>query len=157
MREFMEENCVVHSADRPRPNCSRRAVTNPPRCLLGGARTTRRRCRVLLLAILACIAECGAAAAQSHSTGADLSGMVTDESGAVLNGAAVAATNLATGLARQVTTIDGGRYTLLGVPPGTYRIDAHLAGFESATIPEIVLPLGSSLVADITLKVPGVQ
>ena len=59
----------------------------------------------------------------AQSTAATLRGQVTTQAGAEA-GATVTATNIATGASRRVQTNANGSYTLPGLPPGTYRVDA---------------------------------
>lgn len=68
--------------------------------------------------------------AQSQTTGA-ITGSVTDPSGAVIPGAAVIATNTATGARRQVMTNAAGHYTIAQVDPGTYRVKVTRSGFQT--------------------------
>lgn len=59
----------------------------------------------------------------AQSTGATLRGQVTSQAGAEA-GTTVTATNVATGATRRVQTGTNGSYSLVGLPPGTYRVDA---------------------------------
>src|SRR5216117_3821824 len=67
--------------------------------------------------------------AQARLTAADIEGTVTDESGAVLPGVTITATNTATNQSRTVTTGKDGRYYIGALQPGTYTLSAELAGF----------------------------
>jgi carboxypeptidase family protein len=93
-----------------------------------------------------------AAAGQARVTGADIVGTVRDESGAVLPAAEVTVVNQATNLTRTVVTDARGRYLVAALPPGTYRLKAHADGFASETREGLVLVLGQSAEADVTLK-----
>jgi Carboxypeptidase regulatory-like domain len=85
--------------------------------------------RVLATAWLVGLLLPAAAAAQARLTGADLSGTIADQTGAVLPGVIVTATNVDTNVARSATTDQRGRYTIAALPPGTYRIVAEMPGF----------------------------
>lgn len=67
--------------------------------------------------------------AQTANTGA-LTGTVADQSGAVIVGATVTVTNLATGQMRMATTTSTGSYQISLLPPGNYsvRFDAKFKG-----------------------------
>ncbi len=52
---------------------------------------------------------------------ATLSGTVFDPQNLTVKGAKVTLTNAATGAIRTALTDDGGRYSLVGIPPGQYR------------------------------------
>ncbi|MBI3941210.1 MAG: TonB-dependent receptor [Acidobacteria bacterium] len=96
-------------------------------------------------------------AAQSQiSTGA-IQGTVTDESGAVLPGATVTLKHVATGMARALLTDDAGRYTAPLLSVGDYEITVELTGFAKAVRKGYTLALGQTLVANVQLKVAGVE
>ncbi len=84
--------------------------------------------RVLLVAIFLTAAPV-ALFAQARATAADISGTIQDESGAVLPGVTVTATNMATNQARTAVTDKEGRYYIGALQPGRYTIGAALAGF----------------------------
>jgi len=107
------------------------------------------------LALLVGVLLPAAATAQARLTGADVQGTVKDESGAVLPGVTVTATNTETGLVRTVITAGEGRYVIPALPPGTYKISAELQGFATATRQGVVLVLGQLATADFGLKVAG--
>lgn len=56
-------------------------------------------------------------------------GVVTDPSGAVVQGAGVTATNSATEAARTVATSDSGNYSITSLPPGIYTVSVEKSGF----------------------------
>jgi hypothetical protein len=66
---------------------------------------------------------------QAGSSGT-LSGVVHDPNGAALPGVAIVVKNAGTGAARTVTTNEEGRWTMPGLPVGTYEITYELAGFK---------------------------
>ena len=65
----------------------------------------------------------------SQTETGSLVGTVTDPSGAVVTGAAVTATNNATGATRRATTNGAGAYAIYSLPPGTYTILITATGF----------------------------
>ena len=69
-----------------------------------------------------------AAFAQTANTGT-ITGVVKDQSGAVVTGATVTATNIATGVSRTTKTSDSGIYELPALPPADYRIEIEAQGF----------------------------
>jgi hypothetical protein len=60
-----------------------------------------------------------------------LVGTVTDQSGAVVPGARVIATEVQTGQVRQDTSDASGRYNIVNVLPGTYKISVSSKGFKN--------------------------
>lgn len=61
---------------------------------------------------------------------ATLKGVVTDPTGAVCQGAEVAAQHLPSGTVHRATTGNVGQYQLLGLQPGAYEVKVSLAGFK---------------------------
>ena len=83
---------------------------------------------------------------------AALTGAVTDPSGAIVVGADVTATNLATGAKRTAQTDTAGRYLISQVPPGDYRVDVTATGFKTAARPRVELPIGITSNLDVLLE-----
>lgn len=102
-----------------------------------------------LLAMAALIAPVVAA----QSTAAKVLGTVRDESGAVLPGVTVTATNAETRLARTTTTDGSGRYSLSGLPPGSYELRTELSGFQIDVRAGLSLTVGQEAVLDFVMKV----
>ena len=70
----------------------------------------------------------------------DISGTVTDNSGAVVKGAKVVATNTATGETRSAMSSDAGFYRILELPPGNYKVTVTAQGFKTTTrVAEVAL------------------
>ncbi len=90
------------------------------------------------------------AAAQVAGTAA-LTGAVTDPSGAIVVGADLTATNLASGAKRSTKTDSAGKYLFSQLPPGDYRVDVTAAGFKTAARPRVELPVGVTSTLDILL------
>src|SRR5438094_7186026 len=84
---------------------------------------------------------------------AQLSGTVRDQSGAVLPGVEVKATQTATGLERSVLTNETGSYVLPNLPIGPYRLEASLSGFRSFVQTGIVLQVNANPEVNIVLAV----
>ncbi len=86
------------------------------------------------LAIAANLASIGAFAQTAQVTG-----RVTDSSGAVIPGAKIAVTSVATGVDRGVDTNSAGYYTVPLLLPGEYRIGVEREGFKSVLRSGVVL------------------
>jgi len=84
---------------------------------------------------------------------AQISGTVMDQSGAVLPGVEVTATETETGLTRSVVSNETGSYVLPNLPVGPYRLEAGLPGFRKFTQTGIVLQVGSNPAINIGLEV----
>jgi predicted porin len=86
-------------------------------------------------------------------TGASLSGVVTDQTGAALRDVAVTIKNVDTGAMRTIATDGSGHYQASGLPQGHFVIRAEKSGFANATRMGISLPVGESSAVDITMQV----
>ena len=104
------------------------------------------------LKLLGVVILLSATLAAQTSTGT-ISGLVSDESGAVIPNAQVAVKNIETGISRSVQTDSGGRYRLPSLSPGRYEIEAQVAGFETEVRSGIQLTVGQEAVINVTLKV----
>ncbi len=90
--------------------------------------------------------------AQATQTGA-ISGQVTDQSGGVIPGAEVRLVDTATALELRTTTNAAGRYTIVNVGSGHYILKVSHEGFSSATISNVEVTIGASIVLNAQLKV----
>ncbi len=88
---------------------------------------------------------------------AQLSGRVTDESGAVLPGVTVTATQTDTGLTRSVTTDATGSYVLPNLPTGPYRLEVALQGFRTYAQTGIVLQVAATPAINVVLALGNLQ
>jgi hypothetical protein len=113
-----------------------------------------KRFLTLLVAPIAFLLITTSASAQLST--AQLSGRITDESGAVLPGVTVTATQTDTGLTRSVTTDAGGTYVLPNLPTGPYRLEAMLQGFRTYSQTGIVLQVAASPAVNVVLAVGNV-
>ena len=103
-----------------------------------------------------CLVLVTAATLMADVTGS-IQGYVRDSSGAVITGAQVTATEVATNLQRGTTTDSQGAYTFLALPPGKYRIVATITGFREATLNDVDLKVNDELRFDLTLVVGAAQ
>jgi hypothetical protein len=95
--------------------------------------------RLLLVALSVFLASAGSARAQ----GASVVGTVTDQTKALLPGATVTAINLETGVQTAAVSDQSGAYRLQ-LPPGTYRLQAELAGFSTVIVTSVELLVGQN-------------
>jgi hypothetical protein len=103
---------------------------------------------VLLLGLLAL-----PPAARAQATTGTISGIVTDESKAVLPGVTVLVTNTETGATRTLVTDGRGAFRALSLSPGVYSVTAELSGFSPAKRENLTLEIGRDVNADVSLKV----
>src|SRR5262252_2836414 len=84
---------------------------------------------------------------------AQISGSVKDQTGAVLPGAEVTATQTATGAKRTAVTDETGSYILQNLAIGPYTIEAALPGFKTYVQSGIVLQVGTNPIVNPILEV----
>ena len=82
-----------------------------------------------------------------------VSGVVTDPTGAVVPGANVELVNVDTGLKRSATCEANGTYSFQQVVPGSYRISAGARGFRTTAIPDVRLLVNNPATVNIKLEV----
>jgi hypothetical protein len=110
--------------------------------------------RVGAVAMLACL--CGTPDVLSQTTRATLTGTVTDPNGAVVPGAVVNATNIATNISSSTKTNQAGTYTFTALPPGEYTVAVELTGFKRSLQTGIILQIAETSRLDIPLEVGAV-
>jgi len=101
---------------------------------------------VLFISVMACADLWAQATAQ-------ITGTVKDQSGAVLPGVEVTATQTETSIARTAITNETGSYVLSNLPIGPYRLEAGLPGFRTFVQTGIVLQVNSSPAINPVLEV----
>jgi hypothetical protein len=95
-----------------------------------------------------------APAAFAQSATGTIGGRVTDSSGGAVPGATLIATSEATGLPTETTSLTDGLFTVLGLQPGRYRIEARLAGFRTATQERVTVNIETRTTVNVMLD-PG--
>lgn len=88
----------------------------------------------------------------AQSTG-QISGSVTDPTGAVIPGASVVITKQETGAAYPLQTNPSGEFILPALSPGTYSVSAQATGFQKAEQKDIVLQVGGKVRVELTVQV----
>jgi len=91
----------------------------------------------------------------AQSSGASLAGVVTDESGARLEGATVTLTNVLNGHAVSLKTGGEGEYRAMALLPGEYQVAVTRQGFAPVTR-RLALPVAADAVLDVRLPLAGV-
>ena len=85
-------------------------------------------------------------------TGAGISGVVMDQTGAALRDVTVTIKNVDTGATHTTATDGGGRYQASGLPQGHFVIRAAKPGFLDAKRTEVSLEAGKNAAVDITMQ-----
>src|SRR5213593_2393785 len=104
---------------------------------------------LLVVATLAALSACCLYA----QTFGEVTGRVTDPSGAVIPGASVTLTNVNTNAVRNVVTTEAGNYTFPSVAPGFYRLRTELPGFKAAVSEPFEVQVQQVLRLDMVLQV----
>jgi hypothetical protein len=111
--------------------------------------------RCFSLGVLSLLLTSSLASAQLST--AQLSGRVTDESGAVLPGVTVTMMQTETGFTRSDVTDGSGNYVLSNLPLGPYRLEVMLQGFRTYVQTGIVLQVATAPEINVALSVGGVE
>ncbi len=80
--------------------------------------------------------------AQSTTDGA-IGGTVTDPSGALVAGASVTVTSIATGLEQKATTDETGYFRVAKLQPASYKVEIGAKGFAAFTVERVIVEVGS--------------
>ena len=110
----------------------------------------KRILNVACYAVSVCLLSNGLVWAQGT---AQISGTVRDQSGAVLPGVEITATQTETGIARNTISNETGSYVLPNLSLGPYRLEAGLPGFRTFVQTGIVLQVNSSPAINPVLEV----
>jgi hypothetical protein len=92
--------------------------------------------------------------ATAQTNKATIVGTVTDNTGAVVQGATVTITKVDTNATREVTTGDSGTYEAPSLDIGSYKVTATKQGFKTVAQDKIVLQTNDRLRIDLELS-PG--
>src|SRR5215469_15920095 len=90
--------------------------------------------------------------AQTASTGT-VSGVVADQQGAVVVGAAVTLTNKDNGVTQKTATKEDGHYVFANVAPGTYDLSVAKTGFKTAKVTAQDVRIGLTTNVNVKLQV----
>jgi len=103
---------------------------------------------VLLFAVRMAVAQAGTA---------DLTGIVSDSTGALLSDANVTATDTGTGVSTETQTGAGGVYVFTNLRPSVYAVSAEADGFQKLVRTGVTLATGERTRVDLTLAVGSVK
>ncbi len=120
-----------------------------------GADSTRGRIRTFLMAGIVLALLAGQVAWGQGSYQAQIRGLVTDASGAVLPNANVSLTEVGTNVARTAKTDQSGSYILRALRPSTYVLRVEAPGFQIVEQKGIVLQVDQETTLNYTLRPAG--
>jgi hypothetical protein len=110
-----------------------------------------RRCTVVALVSCALFTVCGLLAAQTAATGA-ISGEITDPTAAMVVGAQVKVTDVATGAVRISESNGRGLYVFSLLPPGQYTLEVAKPGFKAASSSDVQVIVAETTVLNIRME-----
>lgn len=110
-----------------------------------------RKERIVLILALAMVFT---TVAWAQGGAGDLSGVVYDQTGAVVPKAKITLTNTATGVVRTTETSDAGTYRFVALPiVGTYKLKVEVQGFKVYEVANIVISVARNTTEDVKLEV----
>jgi len=113
--------------------------------------------KLIFASILACLVLGVSTASYGQGGVGDLTGVIYDVTGSVVEGAKVKLQNSSTGFERAVDSTSAGlyRFSALSVV-GTYTLTVEHAGFRKAQVGNIAVSVGTTVTVDVHLEVGGV-
>ena len=90
--------------------------------------------------------------AQGVGSSGEITGTVTDSSGAVLPKANVNVVETQTGLKRTAVTNGTGQFRVAGLAPATYDVSAELSGFATEIRRAVTVAIGQTVISDFKMK-----
>jgi hypothetical protein len=106
--------------------------------------------RTIFLLIGSLLMSCAAWAQINRGS---ITGIVTDQSGAVIANASVSVTNQGTGVTAHITTNSSGVYSFSFLDPASYKLVVVADGFKQYSRAGIVVAVGETIRADVQLAV----
>jgi predicted porin len=111
-----------------------------------------QRITLFITTTLVCFVSTIGAIPVQAQTGANVSGVVTDQTGAALRDVAVTVRSVDTGATRTIKTDGAGRYQASGLTLGRFDIRAAKNGFADETLTGISLAAGQDTTVDIKMQ-----
>src|ERR1700680_279552 len=115
--------------------------------------------KTMAVALLRCFAIAGLIVAACHQTqaqsvvGAQISGVVTDPTGAVIPSAQIKVTQTESGQTRTTVSTSNGSYSLPNLPVGPHPLEVTTQGFERYVQSGIILTVGNEVHVNVNLRV----
>lgn len=103
---------------------------------------------IAVLVILLVLVQLAPAGVRSGT----LRGKIVDPQGFPLTGAYVYVTSPSLLRVHNFITTESGRYGLLDLPPGTYKITVEMPGFKTATVEGVILAAGTAVTIDFKME-----
>jgi Carboxypeptidase regulatory-like domain/TonB dependent receptor len=111
---------------------------------------------IIVTSLLLVLSFFTASTIQAQLTEGTIDGIVTDASGASVNGAKVSITNNGTQAAVEAITDTSGYYRVAHLPPGAYSLRVQASGFKVANVEHVAVNVNAVSRADVHLQVGSV-
>jgi hypothetical protein len=108
--------------------------------------------RILFVVIVLFLSFAGQASSQAVDS-QQITGVVTDPTGAAVPNAQVTVTNEATRVTRTVRSNDDGNYTVLNLPVGVYTIATVMQGFKKSILTGVNVDVGGKPAVPVQLEI----
>lgn len=95
--------------------------------------------------------------AAAQTTLVTLEGIISDEQGSALPGAAVVLKNAETGYTYSATSRPDGQYVISGIQPGKYEMEVSLQGFKTQKRLGLIFNVGARLKIDLALAPAAIE
>src|ERR1700722_8576311 len=112
---------------------------------------------VLRILYLSLILSLFSVSARAQFENGSLVGTIRDTSGAIVAGASVTVSNIATGIESKVVSDSNGNWEVPSLRVGNYHVTATMTGFTTAVADNIALSVGSRQRLDLTLQIGQAQ
>ena len=103
------------------------------------------------------MSNCFLRQALAQRTTAAVTGLITDASESAVPGASVVVRNLATSVERSVESNALGFYVVTALQASQYSVTVSKAGFQTLTVPQLVLEVDQNATINISLKVGAIS
>ena len=105
------------------------------------------------LAVVLLSLTLGATGIWAQAATGTVTGVITDEQGAVIPSAEIKLIESSTGSARTIRTNESGRFTIVSVQPGSYNITVAKEGFQTSKATAQKVDIGDTLTLNLTMKI----
>lgn len=112
--------------------------------------------RRVIVAVLVTAALATPTSAVAQSERGTITGVIEDTTKGGMPGVTLKVINIATNATTDIVSSGSGVYSAANLPPGTYRIEASLEGFQTATVDGIRLTAGGTARVNVTMNVGNI-
>jgi hypothetical protein len=117
----------------------------------------RERALAAVCLAVACACALGGEPVRAQTAAGEITGLVRDQNGVAVPGAAITVTDTRTNRQRVIVSTGEGVYTAASLTPGEYRLEIVLAGFKPVRREGIRLSTGEKARVDVEVSVGDVR